>query len=108
MSEYNDKDKPRTQVLEQAVTVISRHDFVRSAYVFGSYARRDADDNSDLDLIVDIEKNKAGYGMAFVGLSLELEEILGMSVDLLTLDGVRRAESFPGMPQEAVKIYERV
>lgn len=59
-----------------------------SLYLFGSTARDDASDDSDLDLFV--EYDPAGRFNAFdlVGIKLFLEDRLGMRVDLTTRDGL--------------------
>ncbi len=55
---------------------------VRDISVFGSVARGDATDHSDLDLLVDF----AGPTTfdAFIGLKLFVEDTLGVRVDLVT------------------------
>lgn len=51
-------------------------------YLFGSYARGDADDNSDIDLRID--RGRIRGGIALAGLLLDLESDLGVNVDLVT------------------------
>lgn len=55
---------------------------VRSLSIYGSYARGEQTAESDLDLLVEFEKTPDLY--AFVGLGLDLEEALGVEVDLAT------------------------
>ena len=55
---------------------------VRELAVFGSVARDEATDASDLDLIVDFE-GPATFD-AFMGLKLFLEDTLAVRVDLVT------------------------
>ena len=45
-------------------------------YLFGSYARSDMNDRSDIDLRID-------KGLALAGLLVDLEGALGMPVDLI-------------------------
>lgn len=55
---------------------ICKDSSIKRVWVFGSYARNEADLDSDLDLIVDLDN------------ALEIERfdtILGMNVDILTL-----------------------
>lgn len=56
---------------------------VERAYVFGSFARGEARPDSDLDILVEIDRSKP-FGLGFVGMHLELEELLGRKVDLVT------------------------
>ena len=55
---------------------------VRSLSVFGSYARGEQTAESDLDLLVEFDEVPGMF--AFVDLELELEDRLGLAVDLFT------------------------
>lgn len=52
---------------------------VRKAVLFGSYAKGSAEDNSDIDLLVD----SGLKGLAFFGLLEDVVNALGKDVDLL-------------------------
>lgn len=54
--------------------------------VFGSYARGEQDLESDLDLLIDF--NSQVNLLDIIGLEQELSEILGIKVDLITLNSV--------------------
>jgi predicted nucleotidyltransferase len=60
----------------------------RNVRVFGSVARGEARQESDIDLLVDIESGRSLLDV--VGLWLDLQELLGRKVDLLTEGGVNR------------------
>lgn len=55
--------------------------------IFGSYARGEQKQHSDVDLLVELERP---IGLRFFELWDELEELLGMKVDLLTVDAVKQ------------------
>jgi uncharacterized protein len=55
--------------------------------VFGSVARREADEKSDIDLLVDMEPGRSLLDLA--GLLIELEDLLGCNVDVVTEKGLR-------------------
>ena len=55
--------------------------------VFGSFSRGDADDNSDVDILVDLEKGRSLMDMG--GLLMDLQTLLGRSVDVVTEKGLR-------------------
>jgi predicted nucleotidyltransferase len=55
--------------------------------VFGSVARGEADEQSDLDLLVNMD-NKCSL-LHLAGLHIELEELLGCKVDIVTEKGLR-------------------
>ncbi|PKL46038.1 MAG: nucleotidyltransferase [Planctomycetes bacterium HGW-Planctomycetes-1] len=55
--------------------------------VFGSAARGDFDQSSDIDFLVDMEKGRSLLDMG--GLLMELQELLGCKVDVVTPQGLR-------------------
>ena len=59
-----------------------------SVYLFGSYARGEADANSDVDLLVDVSGTEIDTLLKLGGLYNDLEEALGVSIDLVTLDSM--------------------
>ena len=59
---------------------------VRSVRVFGSRARGDNGPHSDLDLLVRFEPGRGLLDLA--GFKLELEELLGCAVDVVTEGGL--------------------
>ena len=72
-------------------------------YLFGSYARGDADETSDIDLRIDRGNIKGGFALA--GLLLDLEADLGTSVDLVTT-GSLNAEFLDMIKGEEQLLYE--
>jgi uncharacterized protein len=56
---------------------------VTRVWLFGSYARGDADEKSDVDVLVDVEKD-AKVGLAYFGWHLDLAGMLQKPVDLLS------------------------
>lgn len=64
-----------------------RNQPVTKAYVFGSFARNEADENSDLDLLVDLDHTQK-IGLKFIQMALDLEELLQHKVDLVSSKGV--------------------
>ena len=72
-------------------------------YLFGSYARGDANENSDVDLRIDKGNIRGGFALA--GLLLDLEADLGLNVDLVTT-GSLDAEFLETIKGEEQLIYE--
>lgn len=60
---------------------------LKSIALFGSYARDEQKQDSDIDLLVDFT---TPVGMEIVDLAIELEEILGHKVDLVTYNAVKK------------------
>ena len=74
---------------------------VKDLYLFGSYAREQAGDESDLDILVDFEPGAEIGLFAFARLRRRLSELLGKEVDLVTRDAIR-AEMRDEILREAV------
>jgi uncharacterized protein len=55
--------------------------------VFGSVARGEADEKSDIDLLVDMEKGRSLLDLG--GLLMDLRDLLGRDVDVVTEKGLR-------------------
>ena len=55
--------------------------------VFGSVARGEADSKSDIDLLVDMEPGRSLLDLG--GLLMDLQELLGCKVDVVTEKGLR-------------------
>ena len=78
---------------------------VKKAYLFGSYARNEADKNSDIDLLVELDYSKH-IGLGFVQMHLDLEEMLRRKVDLVSDDSLSKYIR-PYVDKEKILIYER-
>lgn len=72
-------------------------------YLFGSYARGEANEASDIDLRIDRGEIT---GWALGGLLADLEEALQKKVDLLTTGSLRK-EFLDSIKKEEVLLYER-
>lgn len=55
--------------------------------VFGSVARGEDDENSDIDFLVELEPGRSLLDLG--GLLVELQELLGCSVDVVTVNGLK-------------------
>jgi uncharacterized protein len=66
---------------EKIIEICKRNDISYCA-LFGSFARGEADENSDIDLLVRFSKPIGLFG--FVGVEQEFESALGRKIDLAT------------------------
>jgi predicted nucleotidyltransferase len=71
---------------EDILQVASRHG-AYNVRIFGSVARGDTDERSDLDLLVDMESGHSLFDLG--GLLTDLENLPGCSVDVVTERGLR-------------------
>jgi uncharacterized protein len=70
---------------EEIMRIAARHG-AHDVRVFGSVARGDADDASDIDFLVEMEPGRSLFDLG--GLQSELEGLLGRRVDVQTEGGL--------------------
>ncbi len=73
----------RDEILRAAV----RHG-ARNVRVFGSVARGEADETSDIDFLVELEPGRTLFDLG--GLLMDLRDLLGRDVDVITERGLKR------------------
>lgn len=80
---------------------------VLKAWVFGSYARGEQREDSDIDIMIVPDRN-AHVGLFLLsGMRLDLQDILGKKVDLVTEKGLLPFAR-PSVERDKVLMYERV
>jgi hypothetical protein len=72
--------------LTQKITPIARKYDIPAVYVFGSYARGDATDDSDVDVLIQRKGSIIKTAFDMGGLYNDLDECLGKSLDLVTTE----------------------
>ncbi len=94
----------RAEVLEKLrahrPTLVERFGVVELA-VFGSFARDEATDESDLDILVRFDG--PATWRTYFGVQFYIEDLLGLRVDLVT-DKALRSEFRPYVEREAVGV----
>ncbi len=78
---------------------------VLRAYLFGSFARGEADASSDIDLLVDLDHSQR-IGLQFIQMRLDLEKLLNAKVDLVSSTGLSKYVK-PLVDREKQLIYAR-
>ncbi|MEN9339919.1 MAG: hypothetical protein RIQ62_1231 [Bacteroidota bacterium] len=78
---------------------------VLKAYLFGSYVRGQADNHSDIDILVDLDYSEK-IGLQFFQMKLDLEKLLNAKVDLVSSAGLS-AYIKPYVDSEKQMIYAR-
>ncbi len=73
------------------IEAIARRHGASNIRVFGSVGRGAAGAGSDIDLVADFEPGTSIFDVG--GLILDLEDLLGVQVDVVTSDGVRHSPS---------------
>jgi len=77
---------------------------VRKAFLFGSYSRQDENSDSDIDILVDLEKSVDLF--QFISIKLNLEKLLNKKVDLISSNGLSPRIQ-PYIDNEKILIYEK-
>jgi uncharacterized protein len=72
--------------LKEQRKVLSRRYPIRRLALFGSWARGDAREDSDVDVLVEVDPS---IGLRFVDLGDELEKALGRRVDLVSRRAIK-------------------
>jgi len=101
----HDRTEPRYSLEELKgliIPIVSRYDVDR-VYLFGSYARGDAKEISDIDLRIDADRLRT---LDLCGLMVRLEEALMTSVDVIPTDSMS-CEFLDSIRREEVMVYER-
>ncbi|MCP4456477.1 MAG: nucleotidyltransferase [Cytophagales bacterium] len=78
---------------------------VLKAYVFGSYSRNEADENSDIDIMIELDPRKP-IGLEFVQYILDLEKLFAKKIDLVTYKGLSKYVK-PYVDEDKRLIYEQ-
>ena len=78
---------------------------VLKAYLFGSYVRNEANESSDIDILVDLDYSQK-IGLQFIQMKLDLEKLLNKDVDLVSSNGISKYIK-PIVDNEKQLIYAR-
>ncbi len=77
--------------IERRITPVAEKYRLAAVYLFGSYARGDATEESDADLLVDLSGTRIDSLFQLGGLYNELEAALETGIDLVTTDSMEQA-----------------
>jgi predicted nucleotidyltransferase len=78
---------------------------VKKVYLFGSYARGDADEKSDVDLLVELDYSKYS-GFSFFGWKDELKNCFNKGVDVVSEKGLSKFIG-PFILKDKSLVYEK-
>lgn len=80
------------EIKKKAIPILKKGGATRAA-LFGSFVTGEAGKDSDIDILVDLPKEKSLF--EFAGLQIKLEEALGKKVDLVEYSTIKpRLESY--------------
>ena len=78
---------------------------VLKAWLFGSFSRGEETKDSDVDIMVSLDKSKP-IGLKFFGMWSDLEELLGRKVDLVS-EGTLLPFAQESVERDKILVYER-
>jgi predicted nucleotidyltransferase len=100
--------------LKKRVAPVARKYDLRAVFVFGSYARNEATDGSDVDVLIDRTDSKVKSMFDMGGLYNDLCDSIGKEVDLVTTYALTQDGEHDRTPwftenvmRERVSIYEQ-
>ena len=82
----------RLKQLKDEILQIARKHNAEKVYVFGSCARKEETPESDVDFVADFKEHSTLFNV--VDLELDLADLLGSSVDVVTLDRLDLDDAF--------------
>ena len=98
--------------IRERVAPVAEKYGIRAVYLFGSYARNEAGDDSDIDLAVDTAGTSLKSLFALGALYNDLESALGKPVDMVTISSLEQRPSMPSdvlfrenVERERISIY---
>lgn len=93
----------------EAIRALCKKYEVRSLYLFGSAARQDFEENSDVDFLLNYKKDQDGLGVDafdYFDFLFSLENLIGKKVDLVVEDSIRNYIFLSNIEKDKLKIYE--
>ena len=80
---------------------------VKNVYLFGSYAENKQTETSDIDLVVDVDYAEKNVSLLdFIGWKLDLENLIGKKIDLVSEDGLSK-HIRPFVDKAKLLLYEK-
>lgn len=94
---------------KRAIIEALRHYFstqpVLKVWLFGSFSRGEETKDSDVDIMVSLDKSKP-IGLKFFGMWSDLEELLGRKIDLVS-EGTLLPFAQESVERDKILVYER-
>lgn len=94
-----------TQMMIQQIAEYFKTQPVVKAWLFGSFARGEQREDSDVDILVVLDHSQP-VGLRFFGMYEDLKELLGRNVDLV-VDRTLASFARESVNRDKILIYER-
>ena len=95
-----------TQMMNKVIADYFKTQPVQRAWLFGSFARGEQRPWSDVDILVEFDKEKPIGLLKFAGIICDLEDLIGHKVDLVE-EGTLKSYAVESVNRDKILIYER-
>ena len=95
-----------TNMIKTTVADYFKTQPVLKAWLFGSYSRGEQTKESDVDILVQYDRNQRIGLLKIAGMHIDLEKLLGHKVDIVE-DGTLRPWAVESVNKDKCLIYER-
>ncbi len=79
----------RTKTIQTIKTYFSKHAKILRVWVFGSFARQENDRNSDIDLMLEVDKKSKFTLLDLAEIKFQLEQITPLPIDLVMKNALK-------------------
>lgn len=94
-----------TDMIKNSLAEYFKAQPVLKAWLFGSFSREEQTPDSDVDILVQLDKSRP-IGLRFFGMWSDLEDLLGRKVDLVS-EGTLLPFAQESADKDKILIYER-
>ena len=85
---------PQVSIPKDALAAFCRKHGIRRLSIFGSALREDFGSESDIDVLVEFEEGRIPGLFGLAGMELELSQLFGRDVDLMTREEVEESRNY--------------
>jgi len=79
----------RKNLLNKIILALKKFDVIKRAYIFGSFSRGDDNHKSDIDILIDVPKNKTFTLFDIAEIQENLQKLITRKVDVVMLSALR-------------------
>ena len=95
-----------TQIMQERIANYFKTQPIVKAWIFGSYSRGEQKPWSDVDILVEFDKEKPIGLLKFAGIICDLEDLTGHKIDLVE-EGTVKSFAVENVNRDRQLIYER-
>lgn len=100
-----DIDLNISEITKEIQTLAAKYDGIRSVMLIGSYAKQTAKDDSDIDLIIELENELDSN--SFFDFFDDVEQLFNKKVDLFSMEGVKRSVIKEDLLNGGIRLYDK-